>query len=51
MGMMVKSPFVQISPDAEGVGKLLKPEHGRTIEVEAVIMKDVSVAAVEREEI
>jgi hypothetical protein len=41
---------VQISPDVEGVGKPLKPEHGETTEVEAVIVKDVSVAAVGREE-
>lgn len=43
-------PFAQISPDINGVGKSLELEHGRTMEAEAVNIKDASTAAVWRGE-
>ena len=46
MGMMVEKPVVQISLDAEGVGKPLELEHDGIIEVEAATVKGVLVPTV-----
>ena len=49
--MTLEGPFIQISLDAEGVGKPLEPKPSRSIEAKAVIVKDVSVAVAKGEEI
>ena len=48
LGAVAKGPFVQISPDVEGIERSLELGHGGTMETEVATTKDASTSAVEK---